>query len=96
MHKSPNCAKISGFVTTGSNKPLMYEQLRAKILEKKLHFAKHLKEKLEIEFSKISRIVGDNGKTRFEAERDTDGHCDRVSALVLAIQAQKDNPSSFA
>lgn len=96
VNKSPNCSKIKGFVTTGTNKPKQYERLRSKIFERKIHFAKSLKTALILEISKLSRIVNDKGIATYVAERDSEGHCDRISALVLALQAWVDNPASFS
>ena len=95
INRSPNCSTIEGFVTTGANKPKQYEQLRSKIFERKLHFAKHLQAAIVSEFSKISRMTNDKGAASYIAQRDSDGHCDRTSALVLALQAMHDKPASF-
>lgn len=96
VSKSPNCSKIRGFVTTGTNKPKQYERLRSKIFEHKIHFNKSLKDAILLEISKLSRIVNSKGEATYVAQRDNDGHCDRISALVLALQAWFDNPASIS
>ena len=95
VNKSPNCSKIKGFFTTGTNKPKHYERLRSKIFERKIHFSKSLKTVLMLEFSKLTKIVNDKGVATYIAARDEDGHCDRTSALVLALQAYADNPANM-
>lgn len=73
----------------------MFELLRSKMFERKLHFSSKLKDKILLEFSKISRIVNDAGKTTYTAERDNEGHCDRTSSLLFALQAAKQHPANF-
>ena len=94
VHKSPGCAAIEGFITTASNKPKLFETLRSKIFERKIHFANKLKDRILSEFSKISKISNEDGKTMYLAARDADGHCDGTSALILALEAARQHPAS--
>lgn len=92
IHKSPGCATIEGFVTTPTNKPKLFETLRSKIFERKIHFASKLREQILAEFSKISKISNADGKTSYLAERDSEGHCDGTSALILALESARTHP----
>ena len=44
----------------------------------------------------MHRLVNEAGKVSFEAGRNSQGHSDIASALVLAIQAAKQNPANFS
>lgn len=51
---------------------------------------------VKIDFQNVSRIVTENGKVKFVAQHNSQGHSDITSALVLALWAYHDNPASFA
>lgn len=84
--------KIKGLQFTGSNKPVMYEDLRSKIFNHKVAFNKAIKPIIEPDLKNVQRIVTESGTVKYQAGRDENGHSDSVSALVLAIKAIHDNP----
>lgn len=88
-------AKIQPFTWTASNKPPAYEYLRSLIFDHKIKFASHLKSLIETDFANVSRIVSENGQIKIIAAHTTAGHSDATSALVLALQAAKQNPANF-
>ena len=88
-------AKIQPFTWTASNKTPAYEHLRSLIFDHKIKFANHLKPLIETDFANVSRIVSENGQVKFIAAHTAAGHSDATSALVLALQAAKQNPANF-
>lgn len=88
-------AKIKGFTWTGANKTPAYESLRASIFDRKVKFNKKFEALIRKDFANVHRIVSETGKVTFEAGRDSNGHSDVTSAVVLALQAAKDNPASM-
>lgn len=89
-------ARLRGFTWTGSNKTPAYEALRARCFDHKLKFAPHLKELIVSDFGNVHRIVSEAGRVTYEAGRNSDGHSDATSALVLAIQAAAGSPCTIA
>ena len=87
--------KIQPFTWTASNKTPAYEYLRSLIFDHKIKFASHLKSLIETDFANVSRIVSENGQVKFIAAHTSAGHSDATSALVLALQAAKQNPANF-
>ena len=65
------------------------------IFDHKIKFASHLKSLIETDFANVSRIVSENGQVKFIAAHTAAGHSDATSALVLALQAAKQNPANF-
>ena len=90
-------ARIKPYVWTAANKSPAYEKLRSLIFDRKIRFAEHLKQQLIADFQNISRIVTEAGQIKFSAGHTSTGsHSDIASAIVLAVQAALDNPSSMA
>ena len=89
-------ARIKPFVWNETNKSNAYEYLRSLILDHKIIFAPHLEQMVKTDFQNVSRIVTENGKVKFVAQHNSQGHSDITSALVLALWAAHENPSSFA
>ena len=89
-------ARIKPFVWNETNKSNAYEYLRSLILDHKITFSPHLEQMVKIDFQNVSRIVTENGKVKFVAQHNSQGHSDITSALVLALWSAHDNPASFA
>lgn len=87
--------KIKGFVWTGSNKTPAYEYLRSLCMDHKIKFKSSLAKLFECDFQNIDKIVSEDGKVKYVAGRDGNGHSDATSALVLGLQAAKQNPANF-
>ena len=85
-------SRLRGFTWTGANKTPSYEALRAAIFDHKIKFSSKFKSIIEEDFQNVHRIVSETGKVQFEAGRNKQGHSDVTSAIVLALQAAKDNP----
>lgn len=80
-------SRIRGLQFTASNKTPMYERLRSLIFEHRIVFSEKFKEILERDFRNVRRIVTEDGKVRYAAGRNEDGHSDIISAVVLALEA---------
>lgn len=89
-------SKIKGFTWTSANKTPAYEALRASIFDHKFKVDKKWKSVIELDFQNVHRIVNEAGKVSFEAGRNAQGHSDITSAIVLALQAARQNPTNFS
>lgn len=89
-------SKLKGLTFTASNKTPMYENVRAKIYDHKLFFNPEYRQLIKEDFRNVHRIVSETGTVRYEAGRDSSGHSDFTSSLVLAVEAQKQMPSSIS
>lgn len=87
-------SRLKGMQFTVANKTPMFEQLRSQIFEHKVKFNKKLKKLIEDDFRNVQRIVTESGQVRYIAGHDQNGHSDATSAIVLALQAIHDMPSS--
>ena len=89
-------SQIKGLSFTSSNKTPMYEYLRSQIFQHKLFINKKFKSMIEQDFQNVQRIVTENGQVKFNAGRDQNGHSDITSALVLCLNAIRQNPVTFS
>lgn len=89
-------SKIKGLQFTSANKTPMYERLRSLIFEHRIIFSEKFREILERDFRNVSRIVTEDGKVRYQAGRNEDGHSDIISAIVLAVEAWHSNPADMS
>ena len=89
-------SQIKGLSFTSSNKTPMYEYLRSQIFQHKLFINKKFQSIIEQDFQNVQRIVTENGQVKFNAGRDQNGHSDITSALVLCLNAIRQNPVTFS
>ena len=90
------CSQIKGLQFTASNKTQMFENLRSRIFDHTLKINSKFKSMIELDFNNVQRIVNEAGQVKYEAGHNAQGHSDITSAIVLALQAIKDKPVSFA
>ena len=88
-------SRIKGYTWTAQNKTPGYEAVRAAFLDHKLKICRKWKTAVELDFQNVHRVVSEAGKVSFEAGRNSQGHSDVTSALVLAMQAARGNPANF-
>ena len=88
-------ARLKSFTWNANNKTKAYENLRALVFDRKIVFAEHLRELLVRDMQNVSRVVNEAGVVKYVAGRNENGHSDSVSALVLALTAAKEMPSSI-
>lgn len=62
------------------------------MFDHKIKFASHLKSMIMADFANVHRIVTENGTIKYEAGRDSNGHSDLTSAIVLALEANANRP----
>lgn len=89
-------SQIKGLSFTAANKTPMYEYLRSQIFQHKLFINKKFQSIIEQDFQNVQRIVTENGQVKFNAGRDQNGHSDITSALVLCLNAIRQNPATFS
>ena len=89
-------SQIKGLSFTSANKTPMYEYLRSQIFQHKLFINKKFQSIIEQDFQNVQRIVTENGQVKFNAGRDQNGHSDITSALVLCLNAIRQNPVTFS
>lgn len=90
------CSNIKGLQFTVANKVPMFENLRSRIFDHTLKINQKFKSMIELDFNNVRRIVNEAGQVKYEAGHNAQGHSDITSAIVLALQAIKDKPVSFA
>lgn len=90
------CSQIKGLQFTVANKVPMFENLRSRIFDHTLKINRKFKSMIELDFNNVQRIVNEAGQVKYEAGHNSQGHSDITSAIVLALQAIKDRPVSFA
>lgn len=85
-------SRLKGFTFTGTNKTPMYEALRGGIFDHSIKFNLKYKDMIVNDFNNVQRIVTEDGKVKYQAGHNENGHSDITSGLVLALQSLKDNP----
>ena len=55
-------------------------------------FNRKFEQLIKDDFRNVQRIVSEAGDVKYVAGRDSNGHSDFVSSLVMNIQAVRDNP----
>lgn len=94
--------RIKGISFTATNKPEMYEYFRKCVFDRKLRIRQTYKQVFLDDISLVRQTISDSGKTSYDAIRANGSHADSMSALVLALHAERDNrqqmstPQSFA
>lgn len=81
---------------TGANKTPLYEAVRAKVFDHKLKFNSTFKDEIVKDFNNVRRMVTEEGKVKFTADRNDSGHSDLTSSLTLALEAARLHPMSFS
>lgn len=88
--------RIKPFNFTSANKTDAYEYLRKQVFERNLFFKEDFRTQIVSDLSLIQQIISENGKLSYVSRRANGSHGDIVSAVVLALQAVRDNPISTA
>lgn len=89
-------SQIKGLAFTAKNKTPMYEYLRSQIFQHKLFINRKFQNLIESDFQNVQRIVSENGQVGYIAGHDKNGHSDVTSALVLCLNAIRNNPINFS
>lgn len=86
------CTKIKGYQTTAANKTPNYEYLRNQVFNHKIKFSGQYKDIVIQDFNNVQKTISGSGKITYTALRAGGMHSDVTSAIVLGLQAVKDNP----
>lgn len=89
-------AKIKGFIWNGSNKSIMHDNLRTLIQNRNFHVNSEFSDLIKNDFAQMRRYISATGKISYSAPHTKDGHSDITSGIVLALEAMRANPVSFA
>ena len=85
-------ARIKPFNFTSTNKTDAYEYLRKQVFDRNIFFKEDFRTQIVSDLSLIQQIISENGKLSYVSRRANGSHGDIVSAIVLALQAIRDNP----
>jgi phage FluMu gp28-like protein len=87
--------RCKGFTFSQSNKHDAYTYFKKLVNAEELFIKKdYLKDIIE-DVHNIVQIINDNGKVSYVAKRTGNGHSDRLTSLILALQASHDNIFAF-
>lgn len=89
-------AKIKGYSWNGTNKPILHDNLRTLIQNRNFYVNPELVDLVKNDFAKVRRYISSTGKISYSAPHSKDGHSDVTSGIVLALEAMRSNPISFA
>ena len=84
--------RIKPFNFTSANKTDAYEYLRKQVFDRSIFFKEDFRTQIVSDLSLIQQIISENGKVSYVSRRANGSHGDIVSAVVLALQAIRDNP----
>lgn len=84
--------RIKPFNFTSANKTDAYEYLRKQVFDRNIFFKEDFRTQIVSDLSLIQQIISENGKISYVSRRANGSHGDIVSAIVLALQAIRDNP----
>ena len=85
-------ARIKGYSWNASNKTEAFELFKTDALSRKIGFPRKYEEAIKAEIKMVTKIVTPDGKTKYTAARNSLGHGDLVSGMILAHQAWRDMP----
>lgn len=82
-------ARIKPFTFNGSNKTACYEYFRKNVFDRKLFILRDFLAPLISDVQLVMQNVSEDGKTSYNAMRSSNSHADVCSALVLALEAER-------
>lgn len=89
-------SRVTGVVFTAHSKARMFEYLVKVALSKKLFIHKDLLKQVREEVQLVQRIVADDGSVHYTAARRDGSHADLITALCLALDAERASTPSFS
>ena len=88
-------AHIKPFTFTSANKTACYEYFRKNVFERNLLILRDFMAPLVADVQLVMQNVSEDGKTTYSAMRTNNSHADVCSALVLALEAERQCKPSF-
>lgn len=89
-------SRVAGVVFTAHSKARMFEYLVKVALSKKLFIHKDLLKQVREEVQMVQRIVADDGSVHYTAARRDGSHADLITALCLALDAERASTPSLS
>lgn len=85
---------IKPFVFNHQNKNKAYENFRRCVYDRRVSFKKEWKDQIVEDVLLVQQVISDDGGISYQARRSGSSHADLVSAIILALQAEKDSSMS--
>lgn len=81
---------IKPFVFNHSNKNAAYEYFRRCVFDRKIQFNEEYKDDIVEDLLLVQQTITDDGKVIYSARRSNNSHADNISAIILALQAERE------
>lgn len=81
---------IRPFVFNHTNKNAAYEYFRKCVFDRKVIFDEHWREDIIEDLMLVQQTISDDGKVVYVARRNNNSHADNISAIILALQAERE------
>lgn len=81
---------IRPFVFNHTNKNAAYEYFRKCVFDRKVIFDEHWREEVIEDLLLVQQTISDDGKVVYVARRNNNSHADNISAIILALQAERE------
>lgn len=88
-------ARIKPFVFNHANKNGAYEYFRKCVFDRRIVFDIKWKDQIVEDLLLVQQTITDDGKIVYVARRRNNSHADTISAIILALQAERENRMSL-
>ena len=83
-------ARIKPFVFNHQNKNQSYEYFRKSVFDRKIEFDSKWRDEIVEDLLLVQQTITDDGKVVYVARRGNGSHADNMSAIILALQAERE------
>lgn len=81
---------IKPFVFNHNNKNQAYEYFRRCVFDRKVQFNEEYRDSIVEDLLLVQQTITDDGKVVYVARRSNNSHADNISAIILALQAERE------
>ena len=81
---------IRPFVFNHTNKNAAYEYFRKCVFDRKVIFDEQWRDEIIEDLLLVQQTISDDGKVVYVARRANNSHADNISAIILALQAERE------
>lgn len=81
---------IKPFVFNHNNKNQAYEYFRRCVFDRKIQFNEEYRDEIIEDLLLVQQTITDDGKVVYVARRSNNSHADNISAIILALQAERE------
>jgi phage FluMu gp28-like protein len=81
---------IKPFVFNHNNKNQAYEYFRRCVFDRKIQFNEEYRDAIVEDLLLVQQTITDDGKVVYVARRSNNSHADNISAIILALQAERE------